>query len=279
MFFDKVSIALRGYTEVVIAALVLLAPFAVSSKCASKSCAHGVKGDFSYYTIAAFHYPGICAVRSYSSWRSFSRDRVCDYRFYARYRRMPLVLHGLWPESRTGQLMYCSVSDCCGCHVADSELLKSVPGLSRYVFEDIKGATPFFVDFIHRHQWYKHGTCDVFDPDAFFENSILALHELSRLFSKLPNLEGARVSYNEVLEMIQHQRSRNRRLASLFNLDNISLRCVKSRRRGLPVLVEVWAKIPKNFSKFSFSSLPRIPYTNGMLYPRECPRLFYISSM
>ncbi|WP_092483348.1 hypothetical protein [Candidatus Ichthyocystis hellenicum] len=271
------------FVRFLIAALSLLMPqFVFASECGSQAC--GLRGDFSHYTIAAFHYPGVCTVRSYSYWKFFPRDRVCDYRFYSRYRRMPLVLHGLWPENKRGPLLYCSIpSSVCRCRFGtayDSEGLPPVPGLSRYVFDDIKGATPFFVNFIHRREWYKHGTCDVFGPDAFFENSILALHELSRLLSRLPDLEGSRVSYNEVLEMIQRERKHNHRLARLFNLDNISLRCARSHRyRGLPIMVEVWAKIPRNFSRFSFSPLPRIPYINGMSFSKECPAMFYIASM
>jgi ribonuclease T2 len=95
---------------------------------------------FDYYTFAVSLTPAFCDQNP--KWRNSLQCR----------NRMPVSVHGLWPEKREGR----APAGCAGGPLTLS------PGLER----NLRGAMPDAG--LRQHQWKKHGRCSGLDAERYF---------------------------------------------------------------------------------------------------------------
>jgi len=88
-------------------------------------------------------------------------------------------LHGLWPQPRGNE--YCNVP---GEIEQASKRGKwhDLPALdlSGPTRDELSSLMPGYRSFLHRHEWYKHGTCMEATPQTYFEISNRLLNDLNR---------------------------------------------------------------------------------------------------
>jgi ribonuclease T2 len=124
-------------TKVGLGLLALLLVWSTGARAAEP----GSEADFDYYVLALSWSPTYCASR-----------RGRDDRMQCRQGRgYDFVVHGLWPQYRSGWPQYCSGPDVEPPEPLVEAMLDIMP-------------SPRLV----RHQWEKHGTCSGLSPEAYF---------------------------------------------------------------------------------------------------------------
>jgi|GEM_PF-284383 len=93
------------------------------------------QGDFDYYVLALSWAPDFCA--------SNNDPQQC-----AIGRRLGFVLHGLWPQYRSGYPSYCSS--------------QKLPAQVKEQFPNL-----YPNDKLYAHEWEKHGTCSGLSPQEY----------------------------------------------------------------------------------------------------------------
>ena len=88
-----------------------------------------------------------------------------------KYSESHFVLHGLWPQPRSK--MYCGVSKK---HVGmdKHKQWNRLPdlGLSSATKEALKNVMPGFNSNLHKHEWFKHGTCYGTDAEQYYLDAV-----------------------------------------------------------------------------------------------------------
>jgi len=113
------------------------------------------------------------------------------------------VLHGLWPQPRDNQ--YCRVEQ--KYKTMDRykhwDKLPSL-GLSRDIKAKLTEVMPGVGSNLHKHEWFKHGTCYGKDAIGYFEDAIKYVDSInhSRLGVFFATHTGKKVSLNQIRKMI-----------------------------------------------------------------------------
>lgn len=157
---------------------------------------------FDYYTFAISLTPAFCDGNP--KWRSSVQCRE----------RLPLSVHGLWPERRQGR----APENCPGGELALS------PGLEK----NLRGTMPDRG--LRQYQWKKHGRCSGLAPEAYFSAIDREFMELRWPDVVKPMGRDSIVERDLVLREI-------RRLNPGFPARGIVLRCEKGGRP--PLLAEI----------------------------------------
>lgn len=123
-------------------------------------CDHNA-GMADSYVLALSSHPGFCQTYGYEAGK-----RECQHISDQSYEFNHLTLHGLWPnESACGiSYGYCNVKQ--EINFCDYEPLE----LSDTVSVNLKQEMPSYRvgTCLERHEWYKHGTCQVLSPNDYY---------------------------------------------------------------------------------------------------------------
>ncbi len=120
-----------------------------------------------------------------------------------------LVLHGLWPQPRDN--IYCGVSKnniMTDKHKQWNRLPKL--GLSSDVKKKLTNIMPGLGSNLHKHEWYKHGTCYGADANSYYTDAISLVEQINsskvgiffnKNTGKRVTLEQVRVTFNRSFGM------------------------------------------------------------------------------
>ena len=118
------------------------------------------------------------------SWQpSFCETRPnkpeCTSQTDDRFDASHLVLHGLWPQPRGNS--YCGVSDRLVKLDKDRRWLELPPlELAAETRSALEIRMPGMASGLHRHEWYKHGTCYSNSPEEYYQESISLLDQVNQ---------------------------------------------------------------------------------------------------
>jgi len=176
---------------------------------------------FDFYLLALTSHPAFCA-------DGHARERECRAGD-----RLPISIHGLWPERlATGQYPH----DCAGPALdlepdTERELATLMPGMAQR---------------LHEHEWRKHGTCSGLDDDQYFQAAFQRAGEVDRaLGPKLTTLAGRQVDA-AALRAAVDQRAPGMGATLTFHCR--TLRDAPRRQRRDPFLVEIRQCLERNES-------------------------------
>ena len=129
----------------------------------------------------------------------------CRSQHKRRYDANNFSLHGLWPQPRDN--VYCGVSK----DIVETdkrgrwnELPKlEIQGRLR---KELARRMPGYRSNLHRHEWYKHGTCMTDNPQRYFEVSIDIIDEINKtllrdLFAQ--NI-GKEITATQIIKAMEH---------------------------------------------------------------------------
>ena len=94
-------------------------------------------------------------------------------------------LHGLWPQAQRGRGRGRGRENYCGVDPrtvrAGRSGWRNLPrlGLDRDVERRLAVAMPGVRSYLHRHEWFKHGTCYGPTPDGYFRDALALLDEVN----------------------------------------------------------------------------------------------------
>jgi len=107
--------------------------------------------------------------------------KECKPRLFSglkQYSAKHFVLHGLWPQPKSK--MYCGVSKK---HVGmdKHKQWSRLPdlGLSSQTKEALKRVMPGFSSSLHKHEWFKHGTCYGTDAEQYYKSAVSLVSEVN----------------------------------------------------------------------------------------------------
>ena len=124
-------------------------------------------------------------------------------RFKKGYSDDRFVLHGLWPQPKGNQ--YCNV-DRKYITMDKYKYWDKLPslGLSKDIKNKLQKVMPGVSSNLHKHEWFKHGTCYGKDANGYFADAIDYVETInhSKLGMFFLNHTGKRVSLNQVRKMI-----------------------------------------------------------------------------
>ncbi len=103
----------------------------------------------------------------------------CQSQTGDRFDASHLVLHGLWPQPETNT--YCGVSQKL-IQLDKASRWSELPelDLSRQTRTALAERMPGVASNLHRHEWYKHGTCYSNTPEEYFQEAIALLDQINR---------------------------------------------------------------------------------------------------
>ncbi|WP_310618806.1 ribonuclease T2 [Flexibacterium corallicola] len=129
----------------------------------------GVDGSPAY-VLAASWQPSFCETRPSKT--------ECKTQNSNRFDASNLVLHGLWPQPRGN--VYCGVSDVIRLTDKNGNW-KELPKLklSEELRKDLEKIMPGYASYLHRHEWYKHGTCYGSTAQQYFDHSLDLMEQLN----------------------------------------------------------------------------------------------------
>lgn len=190
------------------------------------SCSMEV-GKADSYILAVSHQPGFCQTYGYEAGKL-----ECIYLNAHSYQANHLTLHGLWPNQ-----------DLCGQHYGFCGSIKPkahhcdyapLP-LTPIVAQDLKKIMPsyFYGSCLERHEWNKHGSCQILSPDEYFSLAMRLVQEVdqSAFGHYLTEHKGTVVPLSTLRSVIVHSFGKN-------NAGKIYLGC----KNG--VLVDIYIKLP-----------------------------------
>jgi ribonuclease T2 len=134
---------------------------AVATGSPSNSSAGSPTAQFDFYILALSSAPFFCA-------DGHAKRKECLALSPQSVARMPLTLHGLWPE-KNAQGQYPRE-----CEGAD------MPRLGGTLWTRMKLAMPGTADGLHRHEWMQHGRCSGLTPEAYFDAAITWTEKLNQ---------------------------------------------------------------------------------------------------
>ena len=118
-----------------------------------------------------------------------------------KYSESHFVLHGLWPQPRSK--MYCGVSKK---HVGmdKHKQWNRLPdlGLSAKTKSALKEVMPGFSSSLHKHEWFKHGTCYGTDAEHYYKDAVRLVDEVND--SKVGTFFMRNIGKSVTLKQIRH---------------------------------------------------------------------------
>ena len=134
------------------------------------------------YVLAASWQPAFCETKR-------NKKDECKTLNPDRFDATSFSIHGLWPQDRDKEKMYyCNVPDAIQKLDQDKDTYKDskerwmrLPALqlSPELREDLAVKMPGYESYLHRHEWYKHGTCYSETPEEYYQETILLLDQLN----------------------------------------------------------------------------------------------------
>ncbi len=122
------------------------------------------------YLLAISWQPAFCETRP--------NKKECRTQTVTRFDADKFTLHGLWPQPRGNE--YCGVNQRNKKLDKDRKWSQLPPiDLSEELFADLKVKMPGLASFLHRHEWYKHGTCYNTTPEEYFRESLMLLDQVN----------------------------------------------------------------------------------------------------
>jgi ribonuclease T2 len=188
------------------------------------SCTNAGMADS--YVLALSSQPGFCETYGYEAAKPECR-KLSKNSYQAKH----LTLHGLWPNQNIcGQNYgFCEVN-------AQPNHCDYVPlSLSVGVGEQLKKLMPsyYYGSCLERHEWYKHGTCQILSADDYFTLAMRLVSEAdqSPFGVFLTEHQGQKVQLNDLRQTIANSFGAN-------NQTKIYLGC----KNG--ILVDVFVQLP-----------------------------------
>jgi len=121
--------------------------------------------------------------------------------FKKRYTDTHFILHGLWPQPRSK--MYCGVNPK---EVARDKHKQwnRLPdlGLSSETKKALLEVMPGMRSNLHKHEWFKHGSCYGGDADTYYKDAIALVHQVND--SKVGNFFQNNIGKTVTLKQIRH---------------------------------------------------------------------------
>ncbi len=123
------------------------------------------------YVLAVSWQPAFC--------QTHRNKTECRSQHAERYDALNLSLHGLWPQPRHNT--YCGVDTTLKAIDRRSawHLLPNLT-MSAATRRELARVMPGTTSYLHKHQWYKHGTCYGTDPETYFRHSIRLMQQINR---------------------------------------------------------------------------------------------------
>jgi ribonuclease T2 len=127
----------------------------------------GVSRD---YLLAVSWQPAFC--------QTHQGKRECETQHGGRFDADHFSLHGLWPQPRGNT--YCQVSNL-NRRLDDRGLWEQLPalGLAEETLDALLVVMPGVASHLHRHEWYKHGTCYSDSPEEYYQESLSLMAQLN----------------------------------------------------------------------------------------------------
>ena len=158
------------FTNLVVLAFLLVAVAWLNWKDDETGKVSAVSGHADYI-LAVNWQPAFCEQRP--------NVPECRSQRKTRFDASGFSLHGLWPQSENGT--YCGVSD--GIVNTDkSGRWNSLPklDLSKTLRSELAIKMPGYRSYLHRHEWFKHGTCmPGYKPETYFRAALGLLDALN----------------------------------------------------------------------------------------------------
>lgn len=132
-------------------------------------------------TANAFDYY-ILALSWQSAWcESRPTSRVCKDQAPGDFGATHFSLHGLWPSNPAESDSYCALPEATVNNYENTQWC-DLPklDLSSAVRNDLENYMPGQAACLHRHEWYKHGTCSGLSAEQYYTLS----HQLVKQFAK-----------------------------------------------------------------------------------------------
>ena len=122
------------------------------------------------YLLAISWQPAFCETRP--------NKKECETQTITRFDAENFTLHGLWPQPRGNK--YCGVSQR-NIDLDEEGEWSELPriDLSEELFAKLEIKMPGVASFLHRHEWYKHGTCYNTTPEEYFRESLILLDQVN----------------------------------------------------------------------------------------------------
>jgi len=178
---------MKLYQRLVLIALGSLAMFAISGCDARAPATQHTQergagaavttAGFDYYLLALSLAPAFCE-------DAIGNRRVphqCRDTTLAAFQKMPLTLHGLWPNSLSGQHPF----DCGSDRRQGSMCSLDSVRLPRELSARLETVMPGTADCLDRHEWSKHGACSGLSQSDYFDQSILLVERVNRAMGTL----------------------------------------------------------------------------------------------
>lgn len=167
-----------------------------------------INGDF---LLAVSWQPAFCEQRP--------NRPECRSQRVGRFDAKNFSLHGLWPQPRGNS--YCGVSASI-VSTDKSGRWGSLPklDLSNDLRQELSVKMPGYRSHLHRHEWFKHGTCiNGITPETYFRFSLNLLDQLnaSEVRNLLADNSGTQLRFGDVRNAVQ--RSFGRDAGTRFILD------------------------------------------------------------
>lgn len=120
------------------------------------------------YVLAASWQPGFCETKP--------NKPECISQTGDRFDATSFSIHGLWPRPQ-----YCNVPR--SIRQLDKDMRWSeLPALelSPALRQDLAIKMPGYQSYLHRHEWYKHGTCYSATPEEYYQETISLIDQLNK---------------------------------------------------------------------------------------------------
>lgn len=170
------------------------------------------RADFDFYLLAMTSHPAFCA-------DGHARKAECRVG-----ERVPLSIHGLWPE-----------------RLAPGQYPRDCPGpalsLDAGLALELRPLMPGMADGLHEHEWRTHGTCSGLDDDDYFRATLELARDLDQVLrARLTTLAGQVTSAREMRAFVDNYQSG---LGATLTFHCRTLRNAPPAHREEPFLVEI----------------------------------------
>lgn len=167
----------------------------IAQELSFSDCNH--QGDADSYVLALSSQPGFCETYGYEMGKPECLSLAADS-----YHANHLSLHGLWPNKNTcGQHYgYCGVkSKSTHCDYAPLQLTDSVANRLKVLMPSFQ-----FGSCLERHEWNKHGSCQVLSTDDYFDLAMRLTTEVNQsiLGQYLTDHRGKTIELSELQDKV-----------------------------------------------------------------------------
>lgn len=203
-------------------------------------------GAFDYYLLSLSIAPSFCALSPANQAKA-----ECRMLSDADYRRMPLTVHGLWPN-RTGVSVNRQPQHCPG-----PELTTLPPDLQAQLQRVMPGGAG-----LARHEWERHGTCSGLSPEAYFATLVRLARSVDGSVGAVLRDDGLLGRSVRVTDLLARIAARDPALAQAVI---VSCRFARGAGGGQALIEEIRVPLSKDLAPIPASSL-------GMGQNSGCPQ-------